>query len=388
MKKSLALAAIVAAAALAACGKKEPAPAPAPAPAADASATVDQAAPPANDIVTTESTDLVSPSYLGILGTYTKADKDRDISIADIDQGTGIGLLYGWQSKNNWGYEISGFIDTFETGDDLRTDFYKYSLGGDLVYSFGNRTHFTPFVLAGIGASYNDIYPNTGNTHKDGFDFFANAGVGFVTGPFTKLGQLRLRGEVRYLYDNYFDGYSDFRAGLGIEIPLFEERIAKVAAPVTETKVIETPTGLTDSDGDGIIDEKDKCPGTAAGTRVDGDGCPLEKIIALKGVTFEFNKTRLRPDAETILDWATEILKRYPDMKVEVAGHTDNIGSDSYNQELSEGRANAVRTYFVGKGIPESQLSAKGYGEAEPVADNESEEGRERNRRVELRILN
>ena len=338
------------------------------------------------EILTTESTSLISPSYIGILGIYTMADSDRDISISDISHGAGIDLLYGWQSEKQWGYELHGFVETFETDDALRTDFYHYGLGADLFYAFGDRTHFTPFVLIGGGLSYNDIYPNT--DESDDYDGFANAGVGFATGPLTKVGQLRLRGEVRYVYDNFADGYGDVRYGLGIEIPLFEERIIKLPPPVVETKVVETPTGLTDSDGDGVVDDKDQCPNTAAGARVDGVGCPLEKVINLKGVTFEFNQTRLRPDAETILDWATEILKKYPDMQVEVSGHTDNIGSDSYNQKLSEGRAQSVRSYFVSKGVPETQMTAKGYGESEPMADNESEEGRERNRRVELRILN
>lgn len=340
------------------------------------------------EVTTTESTDLVAPSYIGILGTYTTADSARDIGVADIQYGSGFSVLYGWQTKDQWGWEVHGFVNTFETDDTLRTDFYHYGLGGDLFYAFGDRVGFTPFVLIGAGASYNDIYPNTENTEKDDVDFFANAGVGFVTAPLTKRGLLRLRGEVRYIHDNYADGYGDVRYALGVEIPLFEERIVKVPEPVVETKVVEAPTGLTDSDGDGVVDEKDKCPNTAAGARVDGDGCPLEKIIALKGVTFEFNKTRLRPDAMTILDWALDILKKYPDMKVEVAGHTDSIGSDEYNQELSEGRANAVRTYFIEKGIAEAQLTAKGYGESEPVDSNETEEGRERNRRTELRILN
>jgi OOP family OmpA-OmpF porin len=75
-------------------------------------------------------------------------------------------------------------------------------------------------------------------------------------------------------------------------------------------------------------------------------------------------------------------------MKVEVAGHTDNVGTDAYNLKLSQGRATAVRDYFVSQGVPSSQLTVKGYGESDPIADNNTDEGRERNRRSELRILN
>ena len=362
----------------------ETAPAGEPAPTAEAAptTTTETAA------VSSDSTLLAAPSYLGILGLYTLADSDRDVSVSDIKRGTGIDLLYGWQSEKNWGFEVHGAVQTFETGNTLRTDFYNYNLGLDLFYAFGDRTHFTPFLLIGGGASYNDIYPNTSNTQEDDYDFFANAGVGFVTGPVTKVGSLRIRGEARYVYDNYVQGDGDVRFGLGIEIPLFVEKIVTVQAPPAQTQVVEVPSGLRDSDGDGVVDDHDKCPDTPAGSRVDGDGCPFDKVINLKGVTFEFNKTRLRPDAQTILDWATGILKKYPDMKVEIAGHTDNVGSDEYNQKLSEGRAESVKGYFVEHGVPDTQLSVKGYGEAEPIADNASEDGRERNRRVELRILN
>lgn len=323
--------------------------------------------------------------YLGVLGTFTRADDARDRNGADIDFGAGFAALYGWQGQNRWGFEIQGFAETFETSQTLRTDFYRYGINGDITYAWGDRTKLTPFVLAGIGGNHDDVFPA-----KDEFTWFANLGAGVVTGPVTNFGDLRLRGEVRYLYDDFEGGYSDFRFGLGIEIPLFAQEEPAEPAPAAEpaTQVVEVPTGLLDSDGDGVVDEKDQCPDTPAGTRVDGDGCPLPKVLALNGVTFEFDSTRLRPDALTILDNASEILKKYPDMQVEVAGHTDSQGSEAYNLKLSDGRAASVREYFVSKGIPDSQITSKGYGEAEPVADNATDEGRERNRRVELRVLN
>jgi len=339
------------------------------------------------ETTTTESTELAWPSYLGILGLYSLPDTERELANADIKRGVGAALLFGKQFTNSgWGYELHGEVTTIETSNQLRTDFYHYKLGGDLVYSFGDRAHFTPFLIGGIGVSRNDVYPN--GTVEDGYDFFANAGLGFVTGPITNAGQIRIRGEARYVYDNFGDHYNDVRFGLGIEIPLFEEKVREVATVTETTKVVESNTGLTDSDGDGVIDSVDKCPDTPKGARVDGDGCPFDKVIELKGVTFEFNKTRLRPDAQTILDWAVGVLKKYPDMNVEIAGHTDSVGSDSYNQKLSEGRAQAVKQYFIDHGVPEAQATAKGYGESQPKADNATAEGRELNRRVELRILN
>lgn len=141
-----------------------------------------------------------------------------------------------------------------------------------------------------------------------------------------------------------------------------------------------------DSDGDGIMDDKDKCPTVAApGT---ADGCPppapAPKKLVLEGVNFDNDKATLRPEAHGILDKAAATLKEWGDVKVEVAGHTDSRSDDDYNQRLSQRRAEAVRTYLIGKGVAADRLTAKGYGESSTVADNESEEGRFKNRRVEL----
>lgn len=142
-----------------------------------------------------------------------------------------------------------------------------------------------------------------------------------------------------------------------------------------------------DSDGDGVTDAQDQCPNTPAGDRVDGKGCSLPKVMTLKGVNFDNDQATLRPDAVAILDEAVATLKRYPGMKVEVAGHTDSHSSDEHNLALSDRRAKTVMDYFVSKGVAAERLSAKGYGEAQPVADNGSADGRAKNRRVELRIL-
>jgi outer membrane protein OmpA-like peptidoglycan-associated protein len=130
----------------------------------------------------------------------------------------------------------------------------------------------------------------------------------------------------------------------------------------------------------------DQCPNTPAGDKVDDRGCTLLSTIVLKGVNFDNDSAVLRDDAATILDAQLGIFTRYPALKVEVAGHTDSVSSDAYNQRLSERRAQAVREYFVGKGVAAERLTAKGYGEAEPVADNGTAEGRAENRRVELRV--
>jgi len=168
-----------------------------------------------------------------------------------------------------------------------------------------------------------------------------------------------------------------------------------------------TPKGATvdsrgcpaDADGDGVFDGIDRCPGTTAGAKVDASGCPMEvkaaplftdtkKSLVLEGVNFETNKAILTADSSAVLDNVAGSLKDWPDVKVEVAGFTDSKGADGYNLTLSQKRAQAVVEYLGGKGVDRSRLKAKGYGKANPVADNGTDEGRAKNRRVELKQIN
>jgi len=152
---------------------------------------------------------------------------------------------------------------------------------------------------------------------------------------------------------------------------------AVVAAPV----VVAAPR---DSDGDGVVDDRDRCPNTIAGAKVDANGC---EVVTLKGVNFANNSATLTPESTTVLDQAAAGLIRRGDIKVEVAGHTDNRGTAALNRDLSQRRAEAVMRYLVSKGAAASNLTARGYGPDSPVADNKTSSGRAENRRVELRQL-
>jgi outer membrane protein OmpA-like peptidoglycan-associated protein len=107
--------------------------------------------------------------------------------------------------------------------------------------------------------------------------------------------------------------------------------------------------------------------------------------VPVYGLNFDFDKATLRADSEAALNNILEVLTTYPDLRVELAGHTDNVGKADYNVKLSDARVNTVRGWLVGKGVKADRLTAKGYGAAQPVADNDSPEGRAKNRRVELR---
>lgn len=142
-----------------------------------------------------------------------------------------------------------------------------------------------------------------------------------------------------------------------------------------------------DSDGDGVPDSIDKCPDTPRGTRVDHTGCPLVDKSELKGVWFAFDSSVITPESARVLDEVALVFKRYPTLVAEMAGHTCNIGTVQYNQGLSERRANAVRNYLISKGVDPAQLTARGYGELQPMTSNATIADRQRNRRTEMHIL-
>ncbi|MGE8294805.1 MAG: OmpA family protein [Pseudomonas sp.] len=162
-----------------------------------------------------------------------------------------------------------------------------------------------------------------------------------------------------------------------------------------------------DEDGDGVFDRRDRCPGTPAGTSVGHNGCPLPQYPAsvatepvmetpvqnevivlsdLGNVLFAFDSADLTADAQRLLADVSTRLTGASLVAVKVVGHTDSVGSDAYNQGLSERRARSVADFLIAQGVPADKLSTEGRGESQPVADNGSDTGRAQNRRVELHI--
>ncbi|RMG33040.1 MAG: hypothetical protein D6720_12240 [Gammaproteobacteria bacterium] len=140
-----------------------------------------------------------------------------------------------------------------------------------------------------------------------------------------------------------------------------------------------------DSDNDGVPDSMDKCPGTRAGARVNVDGCEIIENVTIQTTVdhFDFDSAELKPAMMAELDAIAEKIKSTDgDEKITVIGHTDSTGPEAYNQRLSERRAQAVADYLASKGI--TNLSIKGMGESQPIADNSTREGRAKNRRVEI----
>jgi OmpA-OmpF porin, OOP family len=151
-----------------------------------------------------------------------------------------------------------------------------------------------------------------------------------------------------------------------------------------------------DTDGDGFLGSRDKCPDepeTRNGYK-DDDGCPDEVPTAVKkftgvieGINFKSGKATILVGSYALLDRAVTVLKEYPEIRLEISGHTDSRGKADYNRDLSQRRADAVRGFFIASGIDAGRLTAIGYGADRPLADNGTDSGRARNRRTEFRLL-
>ncbi len=142
-----------------------------------------------------------------------------------------------------------------------------------------------------------------------------------------------------------------------------------------------------DSDGDGVPDYRDKCPGTPAGAKVDHDGCQIMGNVTIDLVNdeFDFDSARLKPAMKAALDEiADKIAASAGDEHLTVIGHTDSVGPESYNMKLSLRRARATADYLIRKGVAADHITIKGMGESQPVADNSTRAGRAKNRRVEI----
>ncbi|WP_110656157.1 OmpA family protein [Salinicola halimionae] len=137
-----------------------------------------------------------------------------------------------------------------------------------------------------------------------------------------------------------------------------------------------------DSDGDGVPDYQDQCPDTPAGAEVNSLGC--QEDLVLRDVNFEFDSAKLTSSAESILDGVSDKLMTNDKLRIRLEGHTDSVGPAAYNKELSQRRADSVKAYLVSKGFSGSNIMTMGYGEEQPVASNDTAEGRAQNRRVEL----
>ncbi|MCB1772750.1 MAG: OmpA family protein [Gammaproteobacteria bacterium] len=157
--------------------------------------------------------------------------------------------------------------------------------------------------------------------------------------------------------------------------------------PMPQAPAEAEPEGPADGDGDGVADTTDLCPETAPDTAVDALGCAETARIVLRGVNFKTDSDELTADSLAILDGVSATLSANPQIKVMVAGHTDSDGEEAYNKDLSQRRAQAVVSYLAEHGVDRNNMIAKGFGEEQPIAGNDTADGKAQNRRVELNRL-
>lgn len=272
-----------------------------------------------------------------------------------------------WALNNNWALELMYAEDDTDTvSTNLKTEIKSWSLGA-LRYA-GESESVRPYVGFGMG----ELAFERGAW--DNVQTAVNAAAGFRFMLTDRLGA-RLEARAIHTLDND-DTNVLISAGLNYFFGDTSPKAAPVAAPVARV----------DSDGDGVYDDEDQCPGTAAGVRVDSFGCPLPvaQVASIKlNVNFATNSAAVTERYFSDIAELAAFLNRFSDVDVMIEGHTDNTGAEAYNQKLSQRRAQAVADVLVNEhGIDRSRLQAQGFGESAPVASNDTAEGRAANRRV------
>ena len=310
---------------------------------------------------------------------------------------------------------------------DPHTSMWVFGYRGSVIVNLTDNYQFQPFILAGYGGLTSLVSDATvvpGSTWG-----FMHAGLGFKVG-FTPWTGLRVDGRIMAPWTALSPvipqgnriGYSgpDFEILGSLFLNFGEvEHITVIKEPGSKDRdgdgipdnvdrcpdQPEDKDGFQDedgcpdpdNDGDGIPDTLDKCPNEPEtfNNYKDDDGCPDEVPAEVKkftgvieGINFKTGSAEILAGSYVILDRAVKVLQDYQEVNLEISGHTDNRGKADYNRDLSQRRADSVKTYFVQRGIAPDRLQAIGYGLTRPIADNKTSSGRATNRRTEFRLIN
>ncbi|MES2446193.1 MAG: OmpA family protein [Bacteroidota bacterium] len=291
---------------------------------------------------------------------------------------------YGLMAYNPKVTTAAGTTTDFkgQYGEERDNDYIKEAyipVGAGIKFKVSDRVSFNLAYTMNFvdGDNVDGVY--AGGTSKDRYSY-ASAGLEFSLGSKAKP-NLDWVNPVAMMYDELKD------PTLRQEVEALKNRVSNVEKSVEDLK--------KDTDGDGVADQFDKCAGTPAGTKVDGSGCPLpvpapvttttetaSNVTGFETIQFEFNSSVLKTESYPTLDKLSSVLRENGG-KVTTKGYASSEGTAAYNMKLSKDRANSVKTYLVNSGVNASQVTAKGFGEANPIASNDTEEGRIQNRRVE-----
>lgn len=335
--------------------------------------------------------------YISGMFSYVFEDDRRDsTATGNIEEGKGFQLSAGKAINRYFGVELAAFGHNYGSREGGGPSFRDYGAKLDGLFFYERDPKFSPYFGVGIGSIQNDIKSAVGGGTRSSTDPVADVGVGFMKYFEVAGTELGFRGDLRYrhvfLDDDAFgasdqDDLGEAVLNIGLVVPLGPRPL--VAPPP------KVEPACPDSDGDGVCDAADLCPETPKGSVVDAKGCPAEPV-AEKGdpnrkfedVHFAYDKSELTDYAKGVLDAAAGVIndlaKKYPELQVDVAGHTDWVGTDGYNQGLSERRAGSVKQYLIRKGVDGARITTYAYGETRPKATNETDEGRALNRRAEV----
>ena len=327
------------------------------------------------------------------------------LNIQDDDRQTDnageLGLGFGRFFSPEWSLDVGVYSTNPSFANAQNLNFSQYGAAIDLRRHFPTAgKSWWPYLKGGVGMMRSDeefnAFPSP-NSPGERTDNNLTADVGAGLQATLENVSMRLETGLRWSLDDQSrvaasrDLFTDAYVKASVVVPL-GPKAAPAADPAPAPAPAPAPVAsceTQDDDGDGVNNCVDKCPGSQAGQAIGPDGCAVPLTIDLKGVNFDFDQATLRPDAVTILNEAIDILKKYPQLKVEVAGHTDAVGTDAYNQGLSERRAKTVFDYLTSNGIDAARLNGPtGYGEARPIDSNDTAEGRAKNRRTELNVQN
>lgn len=327
--------------------------------------------------------------YFAVMGSFVDPDSERGTD----ETGIGFDLIFGRELRPWLFWEARGTGELHRTANRSSADNYRAAVSSDVHFLLGQRGELATYAIAGFGYGFNDV---PGNDADDN-GVFGSVGLGFLSRSLTSA-NIRLRLEARARYEDFLGGVTDFRTGLGFEIPIdpTEVVIQEVPVPVA-TSLSEAPPTTTpnypprpvDMDRDGVLDNFDRCPGTVNGALVDASGCQVSaqaEDLSLRGVSFYPNSHELTASAQAALDEVAEALRDLEGRDVLVAGHTDSQGPENDNLVLSLARANSVKRYLTQRGVAAKRMKVVGYGESQPIASNATSSGRASNRRVELKL--
>lgn len=285
------------------------------------------------------------------------------------DVGPAVGIGYGLSDRLSIEFNAARVKPDYLTrpGED-NVRHLRLDLLYDLEESQPGR--ISPFVVTGVGD--NEFRLNQGDT-------VVNFGGGF---RYRITDKLEWRAAARTFF-GVDDSTTDFGVDTALVLHMGEarrtERVPPTPAPEPQTRVV-------DSDGDGVPDDRDRCPDTPSAHAVDSEGCSIlvEEVAEIElQVQFDFDSDVVKPYYYNDIRRVADFLDEYEDTVAELEGHTDSIGPEEYNEGLSERRANAVREVLVERfDVHPGRVTTVGYGESEPVASNDTPGGREQNRRV------